>query len=464
MVRDNVSCFWPLPMRDLTQGPVGGHLLRFASLIALTTLFQTLYFLADLYFVGRLGPAAIAGVGLAGNLMLIVLALTQALGAGTTAHVAQALGRRDHGHAEVIFNQALVLSSLVGVVYGGVMFSLRGLYSDWLAADRATAMMSAQYLGLFVIAMSLQFPLVALGAALRGIGDLKVPTMIQVGTVLLNIALAPTLIFGLGPVPAMGVRGAALASVIAIALGGAAAVVYVQRASSRLRIRQRDWRPRPALWWDLLKIGLPAGGEFVLIAVYATIVYAIIQPFGAEAQAGFGIGVRIMQSLFLPAVAIGFATAPVAGQNYGARLGDRVRATFRTAAAMAAVMMGIMTIVCQVAPARLVGLFSDDAAAVAFGAEYLRIISLTFVLSGLVFVSSSMFQGLGNTLPPLLSSSLRVLLFAVPARLVASYPGFQMRHVWYLSVASVVVQTTLTLWLLRREIARRLPADSAPGA
>ena len=448
-------------MRDLTKGPVGGHILRFASLIAITTLFQTLYFLADLYFVGRLGPAAIAGVGLAGNLMLIVLALTQALGAGATSHVAQALGRRDRDRAELMFNQAILLGSLVGVVYGVVMFALRTAYSDWLAADRETAAMSAQYLSLFVIAMAFQFPLVAIGAALRGIGDLKVPTMIQVATVALNIVLAPILIFGVGPQPALGVAGAALASVIAIGLGGGAAVLYVQRASSPMRIRVSEWQPRVALWWEMLKIGLPAGGEFVLIAVYATIVYAIIQPFGAEAQAGFGIGVRVMQSLFLPAVAIGFATAPVAGQNYGARFPERVRETFRAAALMAAGTMAVMTVVCQIAPAAIVGLFSEDAAAVAFGAEYLRIISWTFVLSGVVFVSSSMFQGLGNTLPPLASSTLRVLLFAIPARVVASHPGFQMRHVWYLSVASVAVQATLTVWLLRREIARRLPAAGA---
>jgi putative MATE family efflux protein len=447
-------------VRDLTQGPVGGHILRFASLIALTTLFQTLYFLADLYFVGRLGPAAIAGVGLAGNLMLVVLALTQALGAGTTALVSQAMGRRDRGHAETLFNQSLLLATLVGLGYGVAMFALRNAYGDWLAADRDTATESAQYLSLFAIAMALQFPLVGIGAALRAIGDLRIPTMIQVATVVLNIALAPVLIFGAG-VPALGVRGAALASVIAIACGGAAAIVYVQRRSSPLRIRLHDWRPRPALWWGVLKIGLPAGGEFVLIAVYATIVYAIIQPFGAEAQAGFGIGVRVMQSLFLPAVAIGFATAPVAGQNYGAGQGDRVRETFRSASAMAAAVMVVMTAVCQIAPASLVGLFSDNRVAVAFGAEYLRIISWTFVLSGVIFVSSSMFQGLGHTLPPLLSSSLRVLLFAVPARLVASSPGFQMRHVWYLSVASVAVQATLTVWLLRREIALRLPAAAA---
>lgn len=448
-------------MRDLTQGPVRQHILSFASLIALTTFFQTLYFLADLYFVGRLGPEAIAGVALAGNLMFIVLALTQALGAGATSLVSQALGRRDRARAELLFNQALVLASIVGAMYGVVMFGLRVAYSNWLAADASTAARSTEYLSWFVVAMTLQFPLVAMAAALRGIGDLKIPTMIQIGTVVVNIALAPLLIFGVGPVPGLGVGGAAVASVLAIALGGAAIVAYLQRPSSPMRIRPGEWRPRPALWGAMLKVGLPAGGEFMLIGLYAVIVYAIIQKFGAEAQAGFGIGVRVMQSLFLPAVAIGFATAPVAGQNYGARLGDRVRATFRAAATMSVLVMVVMTVVCQIAPTALVGLFSDNAAAVAFGGEYLRIISWTFVLSGLVFVSSSMFQGLGHTLPPLVSSTLRVLLFAIPARIVSSHAGFQMRHVWYLSVASVAIQAALTLWLLRREIARRLPAPSS---
>ena len=102
-------------MKDLTKGPVGAHVLQLATFIALTTTFQTLYFLADLYFVGRLGKEAIAGVGLAGNLMFLVLALTQSLGVGATSLIAQAIGRKDRERAELVFNQALVLSNLTGL-------------------------------------------------------------------------------------------------------------------------------------------------------------------------------------------------------------------------------------------------------------------------------------------------------------------------------------------------------------
>jgi Na+-driven multidrug efflux pump len=115
----------------------------------------------------------------------------------------------------------------------------------------------------------------------------------------------------------------------------------------------------------MLGIGLPSGGEFALIAIYMTIVYGIIQVFGPAAQAGFGIGVRLMQSLFLPAVAIGFATSPVVGQNFGARQPERVRQAFYTAAMMSAAVMTVITLLCHIAPAALVGVFSTDPAVIA---------------------------------------------------------------------------------------------------
>ncbi len=443
-------------MKDLTRGPVGGHVLQLASFIALTTTFQTLYFLADLYFVGTLGKEAVAGVSLSGNLAFLVLALTQSLGVGATSLIAQALGRRQREQAELVFNQALVLSCLTGLAFGLLAFALRGAYCRWLAADAVTAARGIEYLTWFVPALALQFPLVALGAALRGMGDMKIPTAIQVATVLLNIALAPTLIFGWLSGRPLGVKGAAVASLVAIAAGGLAFVAYFRREASPFRFRPSDWIPLPRLWGEMLRIGLPAGGEFALISVYMVLVYDITRHFGSPAQAGFGIGVRLMQALFLPAVAIAFATAPVAGQNYGARLGERVRESFRAAAAMSVAVMLVFTLLCRVASAPMVGFFSPDPAVVAFGSEYLRIVSWNFVASGLVLVTSSMFQGMGHTLPALGSSALRLLLFAVPAYALSHRPGFEMRHVWYLSVASVALQLVVNLWLLHREFEAKL--------
>jgi putative MATE family efflux protein len=451
-------------MKDFTKGPVGGHIVQLSLFIALTTTFQTLYFLADLFFVGRLGREAIAGVALGGNLTMLVLALTQSLGVGTTSLIAQALGRREERQAEVVFNQSMILSSLVGLVFGVAVFAARHAYCGWLAADGATAALGVQYLDWFVPALFLQFPLVAMGAALRGMGDMKAPTAIQVATVLLNIALAPTLMFGWITGRPLGVAGTALASFIAVAVGCLAFVAYFRRPASPFRFRTREWAPQPGLWRAILRIGLPAGGEFALIFVYMILVYDIIRPFGAAAQAGFGIGARVVQSLFLPTVAIAFATAPVAGQNFGARLGARVRESFQFAVTMSASIMAALTLLCHFAPAPLVRFFNADPAVVAFGSEYMRIVSWNFVGSGIVFVSSSVFQAMGNTLPPLASSFSRLILFAVPAYWLSRQPAFQMWHVWYLSVASVVVQTCTNLWLLYREFGRKLVFESRPAA
>jgi putative MATE family efflux protein len=450
-------------MKDLTKGSVGGHILQLSLFIAMSTTVQTLYFLADLYFVGKLGKEAIAGVALGGNLMMLVLALTQSLGVGATALIAQAMGGQDRPRAERLFNQALVLSNLVGLTFGAAVFALRHAYCRWLAADATTAALGVQYLDWFVPALFLQFPLVAMSAALRGVGDLKVPTLIQVATVVLNIVLAPTLMFGWLTGRPLGVAGAGLASLVAVAFGCLAFTAYLRRPGSPMRFRAADWPPAPWMWWEMLRIGLPAGGEFALMFVYMILVYDILRPFGAAAQAGFGIGVRVMQSLFLPAVAIAFATAPVTGQNFGARLGARVRESFYASAGMAAAVMLVLTALCHIAPDALIRVFNRDPAVVAFGAEYLRIVSWNFVASGVVFVSSSVFQGMGNTLPPLASSLARLLLFAVPAYALASHPGFQMRHVWYVSLAAVWVQTCLNLWLLRREFGRKLGFPGVPA-
>jgi Na+-driven multidrug efflux pump len=278
-------------------------------------------------------------------------------------------------------------------------------------------------------------------------------------TILANVIMAPVLIVGLGTGVAYGAAGAGMATFFAVAIGSIAFFIYVQRPSNTIRLHPSQWKPDVAIWKSMLGIGLPSGGEFGLIAVYMVIVYDLIQGFGAAAQAGFGIGLRVMQSVFLPAVAIGFATAPVVGQNYGAREADRVRHAFRSAATISASVMFAITLLCQIAPAALVGLFSQDAAVIAFGAEYLQIVSWNFAASGVIFVGSSTLQGIGNTRPALLASALRVVAFSIPAYILAARPAFKMSQVWIWSVTTVVLHAILLVWLVRRQFAERLDTE-----
>jgi len=223
-----------------------------------------------------------------------------------------------------------------------------------------------------------------------------------------------------------------------------------------------DWKPQLRLWGSMLKIGLPAGAEFALMGAYLFIVYAISRPFGSAAQAGFGIGLRIVQAGFMPVVALGFAVAPVAGQNFGARLPDRVRAAFRSALLLSVCIMLPLTVLAHIAPAAMVRFFSRDVRVVEVGNQYLQIISWNFVASGIIFVSSSMFQALGNTIPSLVSSLVRIVVVALPAYLLSRMPGFELRWIWYLSVGAVALQMLLSLVLLQREFRLRMdPASIA---
>lgn len=448
-------------MRDLTTGSIGGHLIRMAAPIAAGMLFQTAYFLVDLYFVAHIGAAAIAGVGAAGNLVFLVLALTQMLAAGTLSLLAQAVGRKDKDESNLVFNQANALGMLLFAGTLVVFYLVAAPYMAALGAGAATARAGRLYLWFFIPGLALQFITTALSSALRATGIVKPTMLVQAATLSLNIVLAPVLIAGWGTGHPMGVAGAGLASTIAVAAGVVLLGFYFVRYESYVAVDFGQWRPRWQIWKRLLLIGIPAGGEFALMVVYSGVIYWVIRRFGTPAQAGFGTGIRLMQAIFLPGMALAFAVAPIAGQNFGAKQWERVRETLRLSIyASAAIMAGLM-IVCQWRPDGLVHLFTRDPRVVAQGALFLRIVSWNFIASGLIFSCSGMFQALGNTWPSLLSSGSRLVSFVVPAVWLSFQPAFRIETVWYVSVASVALQAVISLLLVRRELRRRLPS-SAP--
>jgi len=443
-------------MQDLTTGSLTRHLLKTTSFMLVTMVFQTLYFLVDLYWVGRLGKEAVAGVGIAGNLNFITLAVTQMLSVGITTLVSHAAGRKDRDRALLVFNQSQVLSLIVGVLFFIVGMATRSIYVSALGPDPITAGLASDYLLWFIPAMSLQFGMVAMGAALRGTGNFRPGMIVSTASVILNIVLAPFLIFGWVTHRPYGVAGAAISTLVSVAVACVWFTGYFLAKSSYLNFVPSTWTPDLALWKKMLGIGLPAGAEFALLAVYLVIVYIVSRSFGSAAQAGFGIGMRIVQAGFMPVVALGFSVAPVAGQNFGAHQPERVRATFRSAALMAAGAMVVFTAICQAAAGPMVRVFSSDPQVVDVGAEYLHIVSWTFAASGIIFVGSSMFQALGHTLPALIASFCRIVLVAIPVFLLSRAPGFQLHWIWYISVAALLVQLAANQILLFREFARRL--------
>lgn len=450
-------------MKDLTQGPVFRHLVGLSAPIAVGMLLQTLYFLVDLYFVSALGDAAIAGVSAAGNVVFIGFAFTQALSVATATLVSHAVGRKDRRDANHVFNQSVVIAALLASAMLVAGNALAGRYMALLGADAATRAAGVSYLRWFLPSIAAQFAVASMGAALRGTGIVKPGMVVQMVGVLLNAALAPVLIAGWGTGHPLGVAGAGLASSLAAAASVILLATYFVRLEKYVRFRPSEWRPRLATWKRMLNLGVPAGGEFALMAVIIGAIYWIIRDFGAAAQAGLGIGSRIMQSIFLPAMAIAFAVPALAGQNFGARNFARVRETFRAAVAANVVVMAVLTLVCQWQAAALVRVFTHDPAVIEVGAGYLRIVSWNFVAVGLVFTCSALFQSLGNPWPSLASKAVRLVTFVAPAIWLSHTAGFALEDVWLLSVASVLIEALTSYSLLRIEMRARLGPSAAQG-
>lgn len=449
-------------MHDLTEGSIPRHIVRLAAPLAIGMLFQTLYYFVDLFFVGRLGEAAIAGVGAAGNLQFIVIALTQVLGVGTMVLISHAVGRKDRGDANAVFNQSVLLAAILATVTLLAGFALSGTYLRAVAADEETVRNGVAYLYGFLPALALQFALISMGSALRGSGIAKPTMVVQMLTVVLNAVLAPVLIAGWGTGIPLGVAGAGLASSLSVSVGVLLLFTYFRRVEKYVQFDLALLRPQLEVWKRLLRIGVPAGAEFFLMFLSMAVVYWIIRDFGAAAQAGFGVGSRVLQAILLPGMAIAFAAAPIAGQNLAAGRPDRARQTFVESIRIGSVIMLGLTVVCRWRPDWLVHWFSADAVVVATAAEYLSIISFNFVAAGIVFTCSGMFQAMGNTVPTVISSAVRLVLFVVPSLWVAQQPGFVLWKLWYVGVAASALHAGFTVWLLQREARKRADLALSP--
>jgi len=443
-------------MKDLTQGSVLSHVLAMAAPIFAGLVLVLLCGLIDLHFVAGLGGAAIAGVGAAGNAGFIVNALTQIVSVGTLAAVSQAVGRKDRTDANFIFNQSLGLSVACGTCTLTVGFAVARPYMNSVAADAATVEAGTTYLIWFMPALALQFPMLAMSSALRGIGIVKPTMYVQALTVAINIVLAPVLIVGWGTGYTLGVKGAGLASSVAVAIGVVILWLYFQKAEHYLSLDPAQWRPKIKQWRRILSVGFPAGGEFAIMFAYMAVIYYVLGDFGSAAQAGFSIGSRVLGLIQVPAMAIAFTAAPIIGQNFGAGNGERVKATVRNVLIAVILMMVVATVVTQAQPELLLKVFTRDEATISEGALFLKMVSLNLIAQGLIFVCSSTFQGLGNTRPQLISSTVRLITYVIPTLWLSAQSSFRVEHIWYLSIATTTLQALLCLWLLNRELRNRL--------
>jgi putative MATE family efflux protein len=443
-------------MKDLTRGSIVGHLTKLAAPISLGTLLQTSLLYVEGYFVARLGKAALAGLSASSTAIIVAYAATQIVSVSTVTLVSHAVGRDSREASNRVFNQSMALSMLCMVLTLVAGYGLAVPYMQFLGADSDTAAAGVTFLRWTIPAFALQFPLTAMGSALRGTGIVNPTIIVQTATVILNAVLDPILISGSLTGHHLGLQGAGLSRSIAALIAVAVLGVYFIRLERYVTVDFSQWRPDLRIWRRMFVVGSPAGGEFAVIALFITVMYWTLRDFGAAAQAGFGLGSRILQGIFQPLISITYPAAAIAGQNFGAMRFDRVRRTFVVTATGACVICAILAGVCQWRGEWMATRFTGNSEIIAVTAEFLKITSWNYVLLGLIFTCSSLFQAMGNTLPSLATSGGRLLAFFVPVLWLKGRSDFQLIDVWYLMVASVLLEAAFALWLLRFEYHKRL--------
>lgn len=443
-------------MTDLTQGSVRRHLIQMATPMMIGMLVQGLYLFVDMYFVASIGPAAVAAVGAGSALMFLVLALTQMLSVGTVSLIARATGAADHDYANQVFRQSMLLAASLTVVTLLAGFVLQDVYLQTVSTDAAVRQAGAEFLQWYLPGLALAFVSTAIGSALRAVGVVKPAMVVQLLTVLLNLILAPVLISGWGTGLPLGVAGAGLASTLASAVGVVMLWVYFRRCQHQVLDTTAGWSLQLPVWRRLLAIGLPAGGEYALMFLFTAFVYWVIRDLGTDVQAAFGIGMRIIQAVSLPVVALSFAIPAIAGQNLGAGLHARVHQTMHAALQLSFGLMLLIFLFSQFEAETLMRWFTADTAVVLAGVVFIKIISWNYLTSALVLTCSGMFQALGNTWPSLLSSAVRLLLFILPVLWLSQQPTFTPTQVWWCSALSVLVQGLLSFSLLQWQL-KKMP-------
>jgi putative MATE family efflux protein len=441
-------------VRDLTQGSIAKHLLAQSVPMAVGMSAQIAYQLVDLYFIATLGTAAIAGVNASSNVVFGIAAVAQAISVGTCSLVAHAVGRGDESDAKTIYNQSISLAALSSVILMITVYSSRRLYLSSIASDQETVHAGETFLVWVIPGYAITMVTAAMSASLRGAGVIHSVVVIYTLTVILNCVLAPVLIAGWGTGVSFGVMGAGLATTISALVGQLLLLALSWRSESWLKLQWSLIAPKIGAWWRIVRVGLPAGGDLALFVVFNAAVYYLIKDLGAEVQAGFGIGSRILQTMLLPGISICLAAAPIAGQNYGACRIDRVHATFLSALFVGSAAMILTAIIILWQSKLLVGIFDAQDVVRANAENFLKVSSFAIVAQAAVTASSSIFQALGNTLPSLISSCVRLIAFCGVAFYLVSTHAFGAQTVWLLWMGTLMAQAAVSLILVRGAIRR----------
>jgi putative MATE family efflux protein len=379
---------------DLTTGPIPALVRRLAVPAALGFFFNTMFNVVDTYFAGRLSTEALAALALSFPVFFLMIAVGSGFATGTTALVGQALGAGDRPRAALVGSQGVLLALALGVTVAALGYVVLPPLYRLLGARDAYLGLCLSYMRVILPGSVLIFAIHMLNALLSAQGDTRTFRDALLVACLLNVGLDPWFMFGGLGVPALGVAGLALATVVAQSFTVALMVRRVRQTGLLRRGAGVRWRPQPAVLGAIARQGLPAGGSMLTVGLGVFLITWFLSGFSKQAVAAYGVATRIEQIILLPGIGLNVATLALSAQNGGARRFDRVRQAVRTALTAGAVLSLAGSVLLLLGGRRLMGVFAHDAEVVAIGARYLSIAAFVQFAYMLLYINASALQGL----------------------------------------------------------------------
>lgn len=428
-------------MRDFTTGSIPRHLFLFSLPMFLGNLLQALYNTVDSFWVGRyIGPEALGAVSVSFPIIFAIISLVMGLTMATTTMVAQYRGAGQDGMVKKTVANSILLISVVGLVSSIVGYFLRDRVLTLMQTPPEIMDAASLYLGIFLTGLVPMFIYNVASSILRGLGDSRTGLVYLAYATIFNIIADPLFIFGWGPIPAMGIRGVALATVLAQVLSAVLIMRYMIRHTDLLSLDPEVWRIDGRLSWQMFRMGIPAGMHSVVVSFGMIVLTSIINTFGPSTVAAFGVASRMDQFAFMPAMSIGLAVTALVGQNLGANRYDRVREVVRLSVQLAIAITAVITLIAMLSPTLLIRIFTTDAEVLREGAGYLRIVGISYIPFALMFTITGVLRGAGDTTAPMVISIISLWLVRLPIAYVFSYwLGWGVNGAWL----SITVSATL---------------------
>ncbi|NEU57674.1 MATE family efflux transporter [Halorussus sp. MSC15.2] len=414
----------------MTTGAITPKLVSLAWPLVAGNLLQTFYNLADMFWVGRVGPKAVAAVSLMFPTAWMFVSVAMGLTAASVALVSQHVGAGDDREADNVVAQTAMLTVAVALVLSTLGYVFRHPLLSLVGAQGQVYAYSLQYVEVLFVSIPFTFLFFVFRAVLRGAGDTRTAMWLMVLSAGANVVLDPFLILGYGPFPEWGVRGAAVATLLSRVVAAAIGVAILVKGDWGVRLRLEDLRPDWPVLKRLVDVGYPGTIDGLARSFAAVAMAALVARFGPIPTAAYGVGLRLMSVSWTVSGAVGQATATGVGQNLGAETPDRAAAvTWKGTAGTMAVLFGVGALLFAF-PDEAMRVFVADPAVVAAGVNFLRIIAPFLALFGGLMVVQGGFRGAGDTRTAMVLSFLSRWVLRIPAAVVLAYG-------WTLPVAGV---------------------------